>query len=501
MRWLDLIAQIPGSELHGTGNPAIAHVIGDSRKVRPGDLFVAMRGLATDGHQYIAQSLARGAVAVVVEYAPSYPLVVPWAVVPDGHQALGMLSAACLNHPGRRMKVIGVTGTDGKTTTLTLIDAVLRAAGFRTGLISTVGARIGDREQDTGFHVTTPDAPDVQAFLAEMLAHDTDYALLEATSHGLAQQRLAGVDFDVAVITNVAHEHLDYHGTPSAYLEAKARLFQSLSSTYRKPDIPKIAVLNADDPSFARLRQEPADRHISYGVQQPAEVRAKGIVASPEGMQFVAITPHGQWPVRLQLPGQFNVYNALAAIATGIALELPIVAMQEGVFSVRAIPGRMERVDVGQDFSALVDFAHTPQALAQALQAVRQMTGGRIIVVFGCAGRRDVQKRPLMGQIAGRLADCAIVTAEDPRTEDLDEIMAQIASGLRRAGAREGEAFWRIGDRADAIRFATEMAQPGDLVLVAGKGHEKSMCFGTTEIPWSDQEVLREALRETVSGK
>jgi len=496
MRWLALIQQVPDSQPHGAGNPLISRVVGDSRQVGHGDLFVAMRGQISDGHRYIPQALSQGAAALVMERDIPGDLPVPWAIVPDGRTALGLLSAARWNHPSRKMTVIGVTGTDGKTTTLTLIEALLHAAGLRTGLVSTVGARIGRRKQDTGFHATTPDAPAVQAFLAEMVTHGTTHALLEATSHGLAQQRLAGVDFDVAVITNVAHEHLDYHGTPDAYLEAKARLFRSLARSYRKPNRPKIAVLNADDPALARLRRERADRQITYGLDWLADISATAIELSPGGTRFTVITPAEQWPAYLPLPGRFNVYNALAAIATGLGLGLPSTVMREGLAQVRGVPGRMERIDEGQPFTAIVDFAHTPQALTQALRATRGMTTGHVIVVFGCAGLRDVQKRPLMGQSAARLADRVIVTAEDPRTESPDDIMEQIAAGLRSAGAQEGKTFWRIGDRAAAIRFATRLAGDGDLVLVTGKGHERSMCFGTTETPWSDQDALRAALRE-----
>lgn len=496
MRWLDLIGQVPGSRPRSTGNPPIGRVVADSRQVEPGDLFVAVRGLTTDGRRFIPQALERGAVAVVVADPPPADPPVPWATVPDSQMALGLLAAARFDHPSRKLRVIGVTGTDGKTTTVTFIEAIVRAAGFRTASISTVGAQIGSRERDTGFHVTTPDAPDVQAFLAEMVARKTACAVLEATSHGLAQQRLAGVDFDVAVVTNVAHEHLDFHGTATAYLEAKTRLFRSLADAYRKPGIPKLAVLNADDSSFARLRQEPADRHITYGLRSPAGVRADQIIMTPAGSEFVAVTPAGRWPVRLRLPGRYNVSNALAAIATGVGLNLPADAMQQGLQEVAGIVGRMERIDAGQDFIAVVDFAHTPQALTEALRAAREMATGSVIVVFGCAGLRDVQKRPLMGEIAARLADRAVITAEDPRTEDLDEIMAQIAEGLEREGTREGETFWRIGDRAEAIRFAARLAEAGDLVIVTGKGHERSMCFGTTEYPWSDQAALRQALVE-----
>jgi len=496
VRWLDLIAHLPGGKSHNGGNPEILRIVADSRRVRPGDLFVAVRGLTTDGHCHIPEALRRGAAALAVEEPPPADTSVPWIKVSHSRTALALLAAAYYQHPARQMTVIGVTGTDGKTTTLTLLDSVLKAAGFPTGLVSTVSARIGDEEHDTGFHVTTPDAPDVQAYLAEMVRQGTAFALLEATSHGLAQHRLDGVDFDVAIVTNVAHEHLDYHGTAEAYLEAKARLFHSLSTSHRKPGVPKVAVLNADDPSYERLSAEAADRRIAYGLGAVAEVRAEGISTSARGTDFVAITPEGRWTVHLRLPGRFNVYNALAAIAAGIGLNLPAMIIQQGLQEVSGVVGRMERIDAGQDFTAIVDFAHTPQALEQALRTARRMTSGQVIVVFGCAGLRDVGKRPLMGEIAALLADRVVVTAEDPRTEDLDSIISQIVEGLEQGGGQEGETFWRIRDRSEAIRFAVRLAEPDDLVIVTGKGHERSMCFGTTEYPWSDHAALRQALAE-----
>ncbi len=494
MRWLDLIAHLPDGKPHNGGNPEILRIVADSRKVEPGDLFVAVRGLTTDGHRYIPEALRRGAVALAVEEPPPVDTSVPWITVSHTQTALALLAAAYHQHPARRMTVIGVTGTDGKTTTLTLLDSVLKAAGLATGVVSTVCARIGDEERDTGFHVTTPEAPDVQAYLAEMVRQGTAYALLEATSHGLAQHRLDGVAFDMAIVTNVAREHLDYHGTAGAYLEAKARLFHSLSTSHRKPGVPKVAVLNADDPSYERLSAEAADLRITYGLGGNAEVRAEGISTSAKGTDFAAITPEGKWPVHLRLPGRFNVYNALAAIAAGIGLNLPATTIQKGLQEVRGVVGRMERIDAGQDFTAIVDFAHTPQALGQALRTARRMTDGQVIVVFGCAGLRDVGKRPLMGRIAALLADRAVVTAEDPRTEDLDSIISQIVEGLKQGGGQEGATFWRIRDRSEAIRFAVGLAEPGDLVIVTGKGHEQSMCFGTTEHPWSDHAALRQAL-------
>ncbi len=298
----------------------------------------------------------------------------------------------------------------------------------------------------------------------------------------------------MAVVTNITHEHLDYHGTYEEYRAAKARLFRDLTTSFRKPETPKVSILNADDSSFDYLRAIPADRHLSYGLSNPADVTARDLVLSPDGTRFTAQAPGGAFEVCSSLIGSFNVHNILAAIAVGIAQGVPFEAMQEGIASVTGVVGRMERIDLGQDFTVIVDFAHTPNALAQALETVRRLTQGEVIVVFGCAGLRDAAKRPMMGEIAGRLADRVVITAEDPRTESLDDIMARIALGCEKAGRREGEDYWRIGDRAEAIEFAIHKARPGDLVIVTGKGHEKSMCFGTVEVPWSDHEAVRAAL-------
>ena len=500
MKLRDLLVALSHQRVDGDPDVEVRGIAHDSRQVRPGDLFVAIRGLHTDGHEHIAEAIERGAGAVVAEKErkglqeplsfPSVPLV----LVPDSRHALAHLSAAFYGAPSRQLRLIGVTGTDGKTTTTTLIRAILEAAGHRTGMISTVSALIGGEEMETGLHTTTPEAPDVQRYLAWMVAAGAEYAVLEATSHGLDQQRVAACDVDVAVVTNITHEHLDYHATYEAYRDAKARLFRSLSTTYRKPGVPKVAILNADDASFAYLREIPAERRWSYGLVRPADVTAREIIHSPDGLRFTAETPLGPFVVESPLLGAFNVANILAAVAVGISQGVPVEAMREGVSAVRGVVGRMERVDAGQGVTVFIDFAHTPYALERALEAARELTRGRVIVVFGCAGLRDRAKRPWMGEIAGRLADRIVITAEDPRTEDLDEIMAQIAAGCEKGGRREGVDYWRIGDRGEAIAFAIGLARPGDLVIVTGKGHERSLCFGTTEVPWSDHEAVREAL-------
>ncbi|HNU03880.1 MAG TPA: UDP-N-acetylmuramoyl-L-alanyl-D-glutamate--2,6-diaminopimelate ligase [Anaerolineae bacterium] len=504
----------------------ITLVTADSRQVQPGALFVAVRGGAVDGHRFIADAIRRGAAAVVGMDAltPETTEVVttsrvPYVRVDDSRAALARLAAAFFGYPSRQMRVVGVTGTDGKTTTSNLIYHLLGAAGLHPGMISTIGAHIGQEALDTGLHVTTPDAPDVQRYLAQMAAAGCQAAVLEATSHGLHQGRVAAVDFDVAVVTNITHEHLDYHGTWQAYLQAKALLFHSLKQSATKPvaaastshvsrftpdvspltfplDVqPKVAVLNADDASYPHLRAIPTDWTISYGLDDAAaDVRAADIAFEPARTIFTAHTPAGQVQVELPLPGRFNVYNALAALAAGLALGLPLQGLAATMATMPGVDGRMERIERGQDFVAMVDFAHTPISLQRALEAVRPMTAGRVIALFGSAGLRDVRKRGLMAETALRLADLTILTAEDPRVESLDVILEQMAEGARQVGGVEGRNFWRIPDRTAAILAAVEMAQPGDVVIVCGKGHEQSMCFGEIEHPWRDQLVLAWAL-------
>jgi UDP-N-acetylmuramoyl-L-alanyl-D-glutamate--2,6-diaminopimelate ligase len=476
----------------------------NSQQVEPGDLFVAVPGVHVDGHRFIADAVGNGAVAVVGELPPQTLGDVPWGAftyvrVADARKALGWICAAWHDFPSRKMTLVGVTGTDGKTTTVNLIYAILRAAGFNAGMISTVNARIGAEEIDTGLHTTTPDAPDVQRYLAQMVEAGTTHTVLEVTSHGLAQQRVAGVDFDVAVITNITHEHLDAHGSLEAYQKAKASLFEGLAHSFHKPDVPKVAVLNRDDDSFRYLSPIPADRQIAYG--EGGEVSARDVQFAPDATRFTLVLLGGDVAVETALVGEFNVSNILAAASVGVALGVSPNAIIEGIVAVEGIPGRMERIDAGQDFLALVDFAHTPNALEQALRTARAMTRkaaqeeGRIIVVFGSAGLRDREKRAMMGHVAGRLADAVIVTAEDPRTESLEEIMAESAAAAEAEGKREGVDLWRVPDRGEAILKACQMARAGDVVIVCGKGHEQSMCFSTTEYPWDDREAMRRALR------
>jgi UDP-N-acetylmuramoyl-L-alanyl-D-glutamate--2,6-diaminopimelate ligase len=498
----ELLAALPRAEVrHGDGAPVIQEIVFDSRRARSGSLFVAYRGVEADGHDYAASAVARGAVAVVVERElPG--LGVPQVLVPDGREALAYLAAAWHGYPARRLTVAGITGTDGKTTTCNLLHSILTAAGRRAGLVTTVNAVIGERVVDTGLHTTTPDAPDLQRYLAEMAAAGLEVAVLEVTSHGLEQHRATACDFDLAVVTNVTHEHLDIHGSLEAYRRAKAMLFEHLAAGTRKPGVPKVAVLNADDDSYRYLLPIPADRHLAYSLGGGAgETGVVGTdIRRTPGATYLQVEALGTaFELRTRLAGDFNLSNVLAATAAALALEVDPAAIEEGVWRVKGVVGRMERIDEGQDFTAIVDFAHTPNALQRALEAARGMTAGRVIAVFGCAGERDREKRAWMGGIAARLADVTVMTAEDPRRESLEAILDEMARGAEAAGAVEGGSYFRVPDRAEAIRFAVDLARPGDLVIACGKGHEQSMCYGREERPWSEHAAVRAALRRRLA--
>ncbi|HTP03137.1 MAG TPA: UDP-N-acetylmuramoyl-L-alanyl-D-glutamate--2,6-diaminopimelate ligase [Anaerolineales bacterium] len=487
---------------------AILGITLDSRAVKPGYLFVAEKGAALDGHAFIPNAIRNGAVVVAGEKdVPGLP--VPYIRLQDSRAALTWLSAAFHGWPGRKLTIIGVTGTDGKTTTTNLIHQILRAAGIRAGMVSTVNAVIGNEVLDTGFHVTTPDAHDLQRYLAQMVDAGLTHAVLETTSHGWAQHRVDASEFDIGVVTNITHEHLDQHGTYENYRAAKARLFASLERTLPKPQgNPRLAVLNRDDCSFEYLDHVTHVNKLSYGLQPDADLRAEEIQQESGGTVFTVVHRGFRVGVKMQLAGVFNISNCLAALgATVIGLGIEPAVAAAGIASMEGVPGRMERIDIGQEFTAIVDFAHTPNALRVALETARTMLGadfpgeaGRVIAVFGSAGLRDKEKRRMMAETSTGLADLTVLTAEDPRTESLDAILAEMAEGATMARGREGETFWRVPDRGEAIRFAVRLARPGDIVLACGKGHEQSMCFGKLEYSWDDRTAMRAALSE-VAGK
>jgi UDP-N-acetylmuramoyl-L-alanyl-D-glutamate--2,6-diaminopimelate ligase len=497
MKLSAVLCNLPFSHTPITTDPDITGIVSDSRAVKPGNLFVALTGGTTDGHQFILPAIEAGA-AAIVGMAPGPFSGIPYLQVADSRMALAYLAAAFYGNPGRKLTVIGVTGTDGKTTTTNLIHAILQAAGFKAGMISTINAVVGDQVLDTGFHVTTPDAPEVQRYLAQMVSSGLTHVVLEVTSHGLAQFRVDASEFDVAVITNITHEHLDYHGSYESYRSSKARLFVNLSSTLPKVQGNfRMAVLNRDDDSFEFLSQVSTGSILSYGFHPKADIRPKIINFGPQGLYFEVEGRDQKFTCKSQLLGLFNISNCLAAISASVfTLGVSPDAAKAGIASLKYIPGRMEMISLGQEFSAIVDFAHTPNALKVALETVRQITQGRVISIFGSAGLRDREKRRMMAETSLELANFTVLTAEDPRTESLDEILSEMAAGALRKGGVEGESFVRIPDRGAAIRYAISLARPGDVVIACGKGHEQSMCFGDVEYPWDDRTAMRAALSE-----
>lgn len=461
----------------------------DSRLVEPATLFFAVPGVHVDGHAFAAAAVERGALAVVVERELP-ELAVPQLVVSGARRALADAADAWFGRPSERLQVVGVTGTDGKTTTAFLSVAVLAGAGCRPGLIGTVALRVGGVERPNQARNTTPEALELQQLLAEMVAAGNDSVVMEATSHGLAQERVRNCRFRVGVVTTVTSEHLEFHGTVEAYRAAKARLVEEAP----------IAVLNADDATYDYYRERARDRVITYAIDAVADVRATDLSEGPGGSSFRVEGPRWAGEVRLQLPGRFNVSNALAALTLAEALELDPAAAATAIGEVPGVPGRMERIDEGQPFGVIVDYAHTADSLEKVLRILRPVTAGRLIVVFGSAGERDRTKRPAMGEVAGRLADVVVVTDEDPRLEDPRTINEEIADGARRAGARDGERLAVIDDRREAVGHAIGLARAGDLVLLAGKGHEQSIIYGTERRPWDDRRAAREALRDAGYG-
>jgi len=485
------------TKIGGLPDCEITRVTSDSRQVIPGALFVAVQGANFDGHRYLSEAVVRGADMLVGD-GPDPQLGVPYIHVLDSRLALAQLAAAWHGFPARKLVMIGVTGTDGKTTTTNLIHKILQTAGINAGMITTVNAVIGDRTLETGLHVTTPEAIEVQAYLAEMVSSGLTHCVLETTSHGLAQHRVSACDFDLGVITNITHEHFDYHGSFEAYQEAKGRLFSELSYSSPKPMAPiRTSILNRDDRSYPYLGKINKVREVSYGMQVGADVVAQDHEVTLEGLAFVVKGPWYQLPVRTPLMGAYNINNCLAAFAATVeGLGVPPEVCARGIGSLSGIPGRMEIISMGQPFLAIVDFAHTPNGLRQVLASARQLISGKVIAIFGSAGLRDREKRRIMAEVSVEAAELTILTAEDPRTESLENILEEMAAGARAKGGQEEVDFYRIPDRGEAMRFAIKKAKAGDLILACGKGHEQSMCFGEVEHPWDDRVAMRAALAE-----
>jgi len=484
-----LLAALPGARVVGTLPAIVTAIADDSRKVERGGCFVAVPGLREDARRFVPEAVRRGAVLVVTEGGPLPGVAVPQVLVPSAREALGRLADVYFGHPSGRLTVVGITGTNGKTTTSYLVEALLHARGLKPGVIGTIQYRIGDRILPAG--QTTPDALALHAMLAAMYESGVRGVSMEVSSHALAQARVDAVTFDVGVFTNLTQDHLDFHGTLDEYRRAKRRLFELLE---RSPKPRRAAVVNADDPSGAEMVRGLSVPALTFGLRSGAAVHARDWSSTLDGIRLSAMTPVG--PVELASPliGEHNVMNLLGAIGVGIALGLPSGTIARALAGVGTVPGRFEQVREGQPFLVVVDYAHTPDALERVLATARKLTRGRLGVVFGCGGDRDRGKRPLMGEIAARLADRAWVTSDNPRSEPPEAIIDEVLAGVRRVAGATGRAE-READRRAAIEAALGWAQPGDTVVIAGKGHETYQIVGRDTLPFDDRDVARTVLR------
>ena len=493
----ELAAAVPEATLHGDEHCLVNGIVYDSRLVQPGNLFAALRGADADGHAFVAEAESRGAAGLLVE--TPLPSTLPQIVSGSSRAALSPVAGAFFDHPSRELNVIGITGTDGKTTTAHLVDHILRRLGVATGLIGTVAIRIRARERLHPSRQTTPESSDVQRLLHEMIEADVQWAIIETTSHGLAMHRVDDVQFRFGAVTNVTHEHLDFHGSVEEYRRAKGILLQRVAAEEG------LVVTNADDPGARAIEHLAAGaRIIRYSKDgSQADLRAMCVQSNAAGSQFdLDAGPHGTAQVTLPLLGGFNVANALCAAAIVLGAGFPLAAIAEAMGSAHPVPGRMARIEAGQPFSVVVDYAHTPSALEKVLHLLRGLhSRGRLIVVYGSAGERDVEKRPLQGAVAARLADISVVTSEDPRFEDADAIIAEIAAGAIAAGAELDRNLFCRTDRRDAIALAFASARAGDCVLLAGKGHEGSIIWGREKVPWDEAGVARELLAQAGYSK
>jgi len=496
-----LITSIPRSDFNGDRNAPIKDLAYDSRQVGPGSVFVALRGRSLDGHEYIQDAVARGAVAIVAEGIGEIAAGVSTLRVPDSRAALSQLAVAFYAPPFERMNLVGITGTNGKTTTSYLLESILQADGRKTGGIGTVNYRFGGKVWPAP--MTTPESLDLMRILRAMADEGVTDVVMEVSSHALDQGRTAGCPFQVAVFTNLTRDHLDYHPTMDAYFEAKSRLFTGLD-----PKSPKrpAAIINADDPRGPQLAAIARAEVITYGLREGCRVRADRLELSREGIGATLRTPAGSVDIRSSLIGHFNIYNIMAAASAALRLGVDPQTVSAGILRLGGVPGRLELVRNQRNLAIAVDYAHTPDALLKALESVKRLTRGRVLTVFGCGGDRDRGKRGEMGAVAARLSDVVVVTSDNPRTEDPDGIVTQIEAGLLATGMKRAESLRRTGsdargymvepDRAKAIQRAVALAGKDDFILIAGKGHEDYQIVGKTKRHFDDREVAATAAGE-----
>ena len=484
-----LAALVEGAKVIGNADTFITDIVQDSRQATKGAMFVCMAGEHVDGHKFIPDVKAKGAVAIITEreMKPQEGLAV--LKVPNLDEALQIIVPYFFDIPSQRLRMIGITGTNGKTTTSFLLRSILRHAGHKVGLIGTIQTLIEEKQLPS--QNTTPNIVDLQRLLARMVEEGIEYVVMEVSSHALAQNRVAGCEFDTAVFTNFTQDHLDYHKTMENYLEAKAKLFDSLGGPGIKPD--KTAVVNLDDEKAQYILERSKCDHITYALgDESADIRAVDIKLGPLGSTFTIQGGFGRLQVRTHIAGLFNIYNVLSATSAAAAEKVPYSVIGEAVSEFRGVPGRFETVDAGQLFNVVVDYAHTPDGLENILHTARDITENRIITVFGCGGDRDRTKRPIMGRIAAQLSDIVITTSDNPRTEDPEAILSEIEAGVAEViGKKTHE---KVTDRREAIYLAISLAQAGDTVIIAGKGHEDYQIVGTEKHHFDDREVAREAL-------
>ncbi len=483
-----LLETLKEKEVSGPRNIEIREISYDSKRVKRNSLFVAIPGFRTDGHRFINEALLKGAQAVVTEQKIPLGEGITGIRVPDTRKALALLADKFFSRPSRKIRLIGITGTNGKTTTSYFIEAILTADRKGCGLLGTIAHKIGSKTIPA--QITTPESLDLQSLLSQLVKKKIKYAVMEVSSHSLQLSRIENVHFSIAVFTNLSIDHLDFHQTVENYLEAKTKLFTMLPKK-------AFAVINIDDPKSNYLRKRIPCSILTYGIEKKADVRARGIDLSLKGSSFKVKTKEEELDIDLSLSGRHNIYNALAAIGVAFLLKISSSAIKEGLERVGNIPGRFERIDEGQNFWVIVDYAHTDNALENMLSTCRELTKGRIILVFGCGGDRDRSKRPLMGEVAARYSDYTIITNDNPRSEEPLSIASSIEVGMKRGGGR----YTIILDRKGAIRKAIEEAGSGDIILIAGKGHETTQTIGTQVLPFDDREVARKILRKWESEK
>lgn len=484
MKLAEVLAGVSLLEFEGSMDEKILGIAYDSRKVQPGFLFAALKGVKTDGHAFIDEAVRRGAAAVLSSRPKPQTFSKTWIKVADEREALGVCSANYYGHPSQHMIVIGITGTKGKTTITYILEQILNKSKFTPGVIGTISYR--GPNMDFSAERTTPEASDLQGMLRKMVDNGATHCLMEVSSHALEFKRVSGIEFDMAVFTNLSGEHLDYHQSMDRYFEAKKKLF--LPSQKKK-----TAVVNADDEWGKRLISEIATEFVTFGLKPSAVVRAAKFSFNADGIELSIKHPAGTMAVTSPLLGKPNVYNILASIASALALNIPVPAIEEGVASLSGVPGRFEKIRNSRGLHIYVDYAHTDDALKNLLETARELAPKRVILVFGAGGDRDRTKRPRMGSIAGKLADLTILTSDNPRSEDPLAIISDIEQGIKNTGP---DKYLIQPNRKQAIKEALSMARENDTILVAGKGHEDYQIVKDKVFPFSDKEVIQEFLKE-----